>query len=851
MRVGACAVLLWLVAGSASAASVRGTLSKDTTWTLADSPYSLTGDVVIPPGVTLTVEPGVAVYAHYIDGERGGTNTSEVELIVRGTLRTLGTASSPVSFQINTGSWQGVRVESGGTALLSGTTLQGMAAVSLEVTGATAFARVSSSKIHGVVSGVVVKAGGALEMDHTLVEASITQAGLTCDNCKATLLSNTFKNSGVGVRISAHAGNHVTLRDNIIVNGGRGISREGTANTVVLSHNNVWNNGGGNYVGVDPGPDSLSTEPLFVSVSDFHLTSRSPLRRAASDGVSDLGALPYVGNATGLLTGALFEDTTLSGNVRLDGDLIVPRGVTLTLEPGTRLTASSVDYMRAGQSTKHTELIVRGTLRVAGTAQKPVTLRLPPDVGGNWYGLRVEAGGSAVITHTHIADTIVGLDVTGPTSTASLTRGVLSWSTIGAQVRDQGTLVLDHVQVHTHSGSGVRVEDGHAQLLHDTIALNRGTGVEIASRQSRTHVTVRDSLITDNKGAGISRLADTPVTLSHNDVWNNTGDDYRGIVAGPFSLSFNPLYVGSGYFDLTAYSPARRAASDGVSDLGALPYRKGRYEQRFELFGSFAEDTWLSGVYSLKGDLLVPRGVTVTVEPGTRFGVSSTDSMTSGADRRAVEVIVQGTLIVKGSRSHPVLFQGAGGRPGGWRGLRVEGGSVSRLEGVLIRDATYGLEVTGEDTAVAVSSSELTANVHGARVADGGTLALEHTWVHANAETGVTFDKGQGSLLHDTVVGNGTHGVHVLEGMPAHPITVRHCILTSNPHGIRSEARRGEVALSRNNVWNSTLADTSGVARDPGSLSVDPRFVYGSFQLQPDSPCRGAGENGEDLGALW
>ena len=40
---------------------VSGTINADTTWTVLNSPYTLTGDVTVATGVTLTVEPGVVV----------------------------------------------------------------------------------------------------------------------------------------------------------------------------------------------------------------------------------------------------------------------------------------------------------------------------------------------------------------------------------------------------------------------------------------------------------------------------------------------------------------------------------------------------------------------------------------------------------------------------------------------------------------------------------------------------------------------------------------------------------------------------------------------------------------------
>ena len=63
-----------------AATFVSGTISNDTTWTAANSPYVLTGNVTVNTGYTLTIEPGVVVKPKQ-------TNTG---LIINGTLNATG-----------------------------------------------------------------------------------------------------------------------------------------------------------------------------------------------------------------------------------------------------------------------------------------------------------------------------------------------------------------------------------------------------------------------------------------------------------------------------------------------------------------------------------------------------------------------------------------------------------------------------------------------------------------------------------------------------------------------------------------------------------------------------------------
>lgn len=79
---------------------VGGTLTEDTVWTAVNSPYILTTTVLIPEGITLTVEPGVTVLGQSYGG-----------IIVQGKIVAVGTPTSPITFTSTTdsapGEWPG------------------------------------------------------------------------------------------------------------------------------------------------------------------------------------------------------------------------------------------------------------------------------------------------------------------------------------------------------------------------------------------------------------------------------------------------------------------------------------------------------------------------------------------------------------------------------------------------------------------------------------------------------------------------------------------------------------------------------------------------------------------------
>jgi len=97
-----------------------GALVTNTTWTLADSPYFVQGAIVIPAGITLTIQPGVEVRFppgyDYLDVQNGGTLSAQ------------GAAAQPITFTSaltnpQPGDWYGLYQYAGGRLSLNHCTI--------------------------------------------------------------------------------------------------------------------------------------------------------------------------------------------------------------------------------------------------------------------------------------------------------------------------------------------------------------------------------------------------------------------------------------------------------------------------------------------------------------------------------------------------------------------------------------------------------------------------------------------------------------------------------------------------------------------------------------------------------
>ena len=92
-----CLLPLWLMSSLvAHTAEVGGTLNQNTLWSLGNSPYHVTQDIVVDSGVTLNIEAGVVV--NLDDGIRFDVN---------GTLIARGSSSQKIVFQPTSGTTPG------------------------------------------------------------------------------------------------------------------------------------------------------------------------------------------------------------------------------------------------------------------------------------------------------------------------------------------------------------------------------------------------------------------------------------------------------------------------------------------------------------------------------------------------------------------------------------------------------------------------------------------------------------------------------------------------------------------------------------------------------------------------
>ncbi len=148
------------------------TISSSTTWTKANSPYTLTGNLTVESGATLTIEPGVTIQI-----------PSDCTLQVNGVLVAKGTSSEKISFvggDVSLGGSGGSVIEN---AILNPTNL--IVGCSATIEGNTIIGRGSANNFEPVLI-----TGGTPSISNNLIYGADSQRGIGISGGSPTISSN-------------------------------------------------------------------------------------------------------------------------------------------------------------------------------------------------------------------------------------------------------------------------------------------------------------------------------------------------------------------------------------------------------------------------------------------------------------------------------------------------------------------------------------------------------------------------------------------------------------------------------------------------------------------------------------
>ncbi|MGA2768274.1 MAG: right-handed parallel beta-helix repeat-containing protein [Candidatus Bathyarchaeia archaeon] len=222
---------------TARATYVEGTITQDTDWTLVDSPFIVSNNVIVNPGVTLTIEPSVQV--------RFGENFS---ITVNGRIVADGTDDRMILFtsdslNASTADW--------GTILINGTQQSSITHCVIEygtdgVTLESGSLNLENNFLRFNSNGVVVTGGSIIIENNEIANNTMDGINLAGDS-QVTIENNLISSNGDGIVLAGNLTGTINItQNNILLNGQSGIvlGADAFSDMAILQNNVSLNNNG-------------------------------------------------------------------------------------------------------------------------------------------------------------------------------------------------------------------------------------------------------------------------------------------------------------------------------------------------------------------------------------------------------------------------------------------------------------------------------------------------------------------------------------------------------------------------------------------------------------------------------
>jgi hypothetical protein len=161
-------------------------------------------------------------------------------------------------------------------------------------------------------------------------------------------------------------------------------------------------------------------------------------------------------------------------------------------------------------------------------------------------------------------------------------------------------------------------------------------------------------------------------------------------------------------------------------------------EGQLVLTGQVVQDTVLSGNYTLRGQLTVSDGITLTIGPGTTIMAG-----------KGAGITVRGKLVVDGQESQARVFSRKDEK---WLGIVSEEALVE-INGFLLRGSTAG--ITLKNSEGLIENTTVIDNDLGIAISGIAPVVVRNCWVAGN-RTGIDMSATSSRILQSVITHNGT-----------------------------------------------------------------------------------------------
>nr|WP_320192686.1 right-handed parallel beta-helix repeat-containing protein [uncultured Desulfobacter sp.] len=737
-----------------SLTTTSGSLSADETWS---GTVSLTGDVTVPDGVTLTIEPGTTIqFTALNDDQAGGSNTSRIELLVNGILKAQGTGESPILFTSDSdnpsaGDWTGIRLapESNNADLvMTHCTVNYCAtAVYYNSSGYSTAINISNSVFeHLSDSGFYLYDDSGADPSVTLQNNMVQDIGgsgiylYTTGNYTAidsNISGNTIKNAGsFGIRIYAN-GSYSEIDGEISGNiiqdvGGNGINvynayghayqsdLQITGNTILRStyygiHVYLYRGDASVSISANDISEVTGSSPSYAGIYTEVSRYSNPLL------VNIAGNQVY--NNTGMC--GLYLSLSGSGEAEISSNTVYGNGYHGIYSGSSNIDVNAFSNDVHDNSSSGLSLTTKGA---------DVYSNKVYNNGGT--GIYLNKYGEAQISSNEVygnASQGIYLYLNSSDDADILLNNVYGNGYDGIYCQryssyDYAADIL-YNDVHDNGRSGLYVSTGAGTRVNYNNFVDNGESYYAVQNANSNAVNARFNWWGESVTAEMA-AGDNPKNISRiYDVYDDTANgtvDYTGWLdelmtqpTSPLSQIISPatgttmktaaltiqglavapagieqvevnLGDGTGWHTTTGtdtWSYTWNSPADGTYTLQSrVTDNDGNVETpgtgiTITIDSSLAttsgrlsaDETW-SGTVSLTGDVTVPDGVTLTIEPGTTIQFTAlNDDQAGGSNTSRIELLVNGILKAQGTGESPILFTSDSDNPsaGDWAGIRL------------------------------------------------------------------------------------------------------------------------------------------------------------------------------------
>jgi parallel beta-helix repeat protein len=804
------AIVVLLIAVQSPSTATAAVLSSDTVWA---GEVSVSEDILVPAGVTLTIMPGTIIKVALSDSTKMEPEYMSplTEITIRGKLSAEGTKGSPVSFLRaegdGAGGWSGIIID-GGTVHLKSCTIQDAETGVYALKGVLLVEDSVIRKNHyGLVAGgketsAVIRNSLVTENDYGLLSLSgartDTGGSVIRENKKKDIHSSiareyrrTLKEYRGDSREPARRyGDEVLLTDtiwrgNIEIDG---IIRVPERVRLIVTPGTVVEFKKKDTNGDGIGENGLLIQGLLIAKGTLErpIIFRSAEKNKAAGDWDAINIMNSSG-AQNLVEYCQIEDAYRAlhfhfSRVMVNGAVLRNnyRGIQFQ-ESAVEIKGSALYWNKSGIRARDSEILFEDN-----------------DVSGNYRGIDLFRDNLTARGNRIMSNLMEGVKIREGVSI--LKENFIDGNRYGLMVTDSYYGNFDRNVLTNNEETGFSMKNmDNIEVLDNYISGNGFNGMSVQN----VGATIKGNQISGNRERGIGIISFDGVITGNNLAKNGL---YAVGLEGPGDVSAPQNWWGGDDLEKVIYDktdePSRGRVLHEKASADPFPYA---WPSRTVP----ADITWVGNIVVL-GTTTVTLGSTLTILPKTRVEFAEGSGLA-----------VRGKIIAAGEHDGKITFTSLRKRgPSDWDELLLDSANGSVITNSVFEYATWGIHC--HFTRLLVSDSQFRKNYGGMRFMSG-PVEVKHSRFEDNY-IGLRSYKGKALITENVITGNEI-GIFVREKGSGLTVT-RNNVFANRGYNMRVGDANDEDVNARENWWGyGNPADTIFDGRtepDIGKVNYEP-----------------------------